>query len=132
MTSDDGDVHYPLGPNALGLIIYTPDGFMSAQLMQPDRPRYRSDLVHHGEPHERSAAAAGYLAYSGPYRVDEEQSTVYHRTSVSLYPNWIGDERKRHVHFEGDLMTLSTDPIVSRTSTRKPAIVWRRMAPHGR
>ena len=34
-----GPMTYPLGPDALGLIMYTGDGYMSAQIMRPtDRP----------------------------------------------------------------------------------------------
>ena len=33
-----GPVSYPLGSDALGLIMYTHDGYMSAQLMELDRP----------------------------------------------------------------------------------------------
>jgi hypothetical protein len=29
---------YPLGENAQGIIMYTPDGYVSAQLIRPDRP----------------------------------------------------------------------------------------------
>jgi hypothetical protein len=37
---DSGPITYPLGPDAQGLIIYTHDGYMSAQLMRPGRPDY--------------------------------------------------------------------------------------------
>ena len=35
-----GAASYPLGPDAVGLIMYTTDGYMSAQLMRPGRPGY--------------------------------------------------------------------------------------------
>ncbi|MGW4333541.1 lipocalin-like domain-containing protein [Rhodococcus koreensis] len=128
-TSDTGKVGYPLGPEASGLIIYSADGFMSAQIMRPDRTLYRSPNVHSGEMSERSDAAGGYLAYSGPYHVDEGNSVVWHEMAVSLYPNWIGDIQKRFVRFAGDHMTLSSDPLVFRTTTLSPALVWRRTTP---
>lgn len=128
-TSDTGKVDYPLGPDARGLIIYSADGFMSAQIMRPDRMLYRSPNVHSGEMSERSEAAGGYLAYSGPYRVDEENSAVYHEMAVSLYPNWVGDDQKRYARFDGDQLILSSDPLVFRTTTLSPALVWRRTVP---
>ena len=128
-TSDTGTVGHPLGPDARGLIIYSADGFMSAQIMRPGRTPYRSANVHRGETSERGEAAGGYLAYSGPYHVDETNSAVWHEMAVSLYPNWIGDNQKRHVRFDGDRMTLSSDPLVFRTTTLLPALVWRRTAP---
>ncbi|MEE2060457.1 lipocalin-like domain-containing protein [Rhodococcus artemisiae] len=125
-TSDTGKVDHPLGPDARGLIIYSSDGFMSAQIMRPDRTPYRSPNVHSGEMNERSEAAGGYLAYSGPYRVDEDDSAVWHEMAVSLYPNWLGDDQKRYVRFDHDRMTLSSEPLVFRTATLSPALIWRR------
>ncbi|WP_067680590.1 lipocalin-like domain-containing protein [Nocardia miyunensis] len=128
-TSETGEISHPLGPDARGLIIYSADGFMSAQIMRPGRTRYRSPNVHSGDVAERGEAAGGYLAYSGPYHVDEENSAVWHEMAVSLYPNWIGNDQKRNVHFDGDLLTLSSDPLVFRTTTLSPALVWRRAQP---
>ncbi|GAB1811957.1 lipocalin-like domain-containing protein [Mycobacterium sp. MUNTM1] len=129
MTSADGEVHHPLGPDARGLIIYTPDGFMSAQLMTPGRPQFHSPNVHGGEPDELIIAARGYLAYTGPFHVDEETRTVHHVTTVSLFPNWVGTDRLRIVRFDGDdAMTLSTAPFEFRGTSWKGAVVWRRAA----
>jgi hypothetical protein len=127
MTSAGGDVHYPLGPDARGLIIYTADGFMSAQLMTPERPHFHSPNVHGGESDELSIAARGYLAYSGPFHVDEETRTVHHVTAVSLFPNWVGSDRQRFVGFDrGDAMTLSTVPFEFRGTSWNGSVVWRR------
>ena len=37
-----GPTTYPLGPDALGLIMYIGDGYMSAQLMRRGRPAHSS------------------------------------------------------------------------------------------
>jgi hypothetical protein len=64
-TQDDrgGPVTFPLGPDAVGLIMYTQDGYMSAQLMRPDRPDYDQPDTAGGTDAQHAAAAAGYLAY---------------------------------------------------------------------
>lgn len=36
-------IQYPLGPDATGIILYTPDGYMSAQIMRIDRPHFATD-----------------------------------------------------------------------------------------
>ena len=128
-TSDSGDVDYPLGPEARGLIIYSADGYMSAQIMRSGRAEYRSRNVHSGETTERAEAAGGYLAYSGPYHVDEDNSAVWHEMAVSLYPNWLGENQKRNVRFDGDRLILSSDPLVFRTITLFPTLIWRRTTP---
>ena len=86
VTAEDGTVTYPMGEDVEGLIIYTPDGYMSAQLMEPGRPAYASGEFTHGTEEEEAAAAAGYLAYSGPFYVNEETATLKHHMSVSLFP----------------------------------------------
>ena len=85
---------HPMGEDLGGLIIYSPDGYMSGQMMKPGRPAYASGDMEHGTTEELAAAAAGYLAYSGPFYVDEEAATLRHHMAVSLFPNWIGDTPK--------------------------------------
>jgi Lipocalin-like domain len=89
-------VTYPLGPDAEGLIMYTHDGYMSAQLMRPDRPDYDQPDTAGGTAAQHAAAAAGYLAYSGPYAVDEATGIVHHEVVVSPLANWLGTVQLRH------------------------------------
>ena len=72
VTAQDGTVTYPMGDDVEGLIIYTPDGYMSAQLMKHGRPPYASEELTNGTLEEEAAAAAGYIAYSGQFYVHEE------------------------------------------------------------
>jgi hypothetical protein len=71
-----------LGPDALGLIMYTTDGYMSAQLMRRDRPAFDRPESDGGTPEQSAAAAAGYLAYSGPFEVDESTGDPRLRGSI--------------------------------------------------
>lgn len=59
VAAQDGTVS--LGEDVEGLIVYTPDGYMSAQLMEPGP----SGEFMPGTLEEDAAAAAGYIAYSG-------------------------------------------------------------------
>jgi hypothetical protein len=47
---EDSDHTQPFGPNPQGFLIYTADGFVSAQLMKPGRPAFHSADWHHGTP----------------------------------------------------------------------------------
>jgi hypothetical protein len=64
-----GEDLYPFGDTA-GLIMCTPDGFMSAQLMRRGRPEFASGSWFDASDDELRAAASGYIAYSGPFHVD--------------------------------------------------------------
>ncbi len=90
----------PFGPNPQGFLIYTVDGFVSAQLMKPDRPAFHSSDWHHGTPQEYEAAGSGYIAYCGTYEVDEVKATVTHIPSVALLPNLIDGRQCRSIEYK--------------------------------
>ncbi|WAJ43719.1 lipocalin-like domain-containing protein [Mycobacterium sp. Aquia_216] len=120
-----GPVSYPLGPDALGLIMYTHDGYMSAQLMRPDRPDYEQPDTAGGTEAQHAAAAAGYLAYSGPYAVDEATGIVHHEVVVSLLPNWLGTLQLRHSILESNRLTLIAE-APSHGRMIRSTLVWAR------
>ncbi|MBR8061152.1 lipocalin-like domain-containing protein [Burkholderia dolosa] len=124
---DGGTVTYPLGRDARGWILYTPDGYMSAQLMAAGRPPYADGDLQGGTVEERAAAARGYIAYSGPYRVDDD-GTLTHEMDVSLYyPNWIGNVQQRAVHVDGDRLQLGTaEPVRVDGREVDAVLVWAR------
>lgn len=103
---DNGKINYPLGEDATGYIIYHPEGYMSAQIMQQGIPPYASGDIHRGTTEEMAMAAAGYLAYSGKFEVDEETSTVIHKMEVCMNPNWLGQKQPRVVSIEGDILNI--------------------------
>ena len=65
---ETGEIFLPMGPHPAGFILYTPDGYMSAQLSSPDRADFASDDMYRGTPEDSVAAGTSYLAYSGPAR----------------------------------------------------------------
>jgi lipocalin-like protein len=103
---EDSGLTQPFGLNPLGFLIYTVDGFVSAQLMKPGRPAFHSADWHHGTPQEYEASGSGYIAYCGTYEVDEEKATVTHIPSVSLLPNLIQGRQCRSIELPGDRLVL--------------------------
>jgi Lipocalin-like domain len=121
-----GPITYPLGPDALGLIMYTADGYMSAQIMRPDRPAYDRPETDGGTPEQAEAAAAGYLAYSGPFTVDENTGVLHHHPWVSLLPNWLNLTQLRHSKLDGDHLTLSAVTEAPDGVETISTLVWKR------
>lgn len=116
---DDGrPPEFPLGESAQGIILYTPDGHVSATLMRGDRER-----VTPADDAARARAAAESFAYAGRYRI--EGRTVYHSIEVATNPALIGITSTRHIHLEGDTLSLS-GPDFAAGSPRTQRIVWRR------
>lgn len=126
---DGAEARYPLGPDARGIIMYTPDGYMSAQIMRVNRaPFARGDLAV-ADIDELATAAKGYLAYSGPYTVLDD-SVVAHRVDVSLLPNWIGGTQYRAAQVGDDRPQLSpTEPLFIKGKLRNGRLVWQRAKP---
>jgi hypothetical protein len=121
-----GPVTYPLGPDALGLIMYTGDGYMSAQIMRPDRPAFDRPETGGGTPEQSEAAAAGYLAYSGPFTVNEKTGVLQHQPRVSLLPNWLNLTQIRHSTLDGDHLTLSAITTAPDGVETISTLVWKR------
>jgi hypothetical protein len=118
---------FPMSETPMGIIMYTPDGFMSAQLMQPNRRPFESGDWFKGTDEEYKQEASTYIAYSGPFHVDEEKKALTHSMFVSLFPNWLGQTQPRVVRIEGDDLYLSTaSPIHSGGKTVNSYLHWRR------
>ncbi|MFJ4849627.1 MULTISPECIES: lipocalin-like domain-containing protein [unclassified Streptomyces] len=120
-------ITYPFGPDATGIIMYTADGYMSAQIMRQGRSDY-DPLDRDGGNREQAAAAAGYLAYSGPYSVDETTRTLHHEVEVSLLPTWQNTVLIRQATLEGNQLTLAAEDTLP-SGTLRSTIVWKRAAP---
>jgi hypothetical protein len=119
--ADGAQTDRPLGDDLLGTILYTPDGYMSAQLARPGP-----------YPDDDQEPDAYYIAYSGPYDVDEQAGTVAHQIQVSVIPSWLGTTQIRQVQFpEPGTLVLSTsdqspprDGVLTTTT-----ISWSRQPP---
>ncbi|MDP3671767.1 MAG: lipocalin-like domain-containing protein [Telluria sp.] len=122
---------YPFSETPEGIIMYTPDGFMSAQLCHSDRGRpFASGDWFKGTAEEYEAEASSYIAYTGPFHVDEEKQTLTHSMFISLFPNWIGQTQPRVVEIEGDFLNLSSaNPFQSAGKTVMAYLTWQRAAP---
>ena len=123
---DGSEVSYPLGVDARGIIMYTPDGYMSAQLMRSGRPRFSGDDMHLAPNDELAAAASGYLTYAGPYSVVRD-GLIAHHVEVSLLPNWIGGTQYRAARLCGSVLELSPpEPVLIGGQPRNARLVWHR------
>jgi len=98
-TGEDEVVH-PLGPDPVGRLVYTDDGFVSVLVAGGDRPPFASADPRGGSDAEIVQAFRSFVAYSGTYRV--EGDVVVHDVDVSLLPNWVGDTQRRLVALDGD------------------------------
>ena len=109
---------HPLGRDAIGLILYTTDGHMSATLMRAGRVPLADDSA--------AAKARAYddcFAYAGTWELRGE--AVFHTIRVATNPALAGITSTRNVLLDGSRLTLS-GPDFSPGSPRWHRIVWRR------
>jgi hypothetical protein len=124
---DGSPTLHPMTEKPMGIIMYTPDGYMSAQLSKPDRKPFASGDWFKGTDEDYKNEASTYIAYCGPFHVDEEKQTLTHSMFVSLFPNWIGQTQPRAVKIVGDALHLSSvTPIKSGGKTVMSYLEWRR------
>ena len=116
-----GDKFYPMGKDATGFLIYSTDGYVSAQMMAQGRPAYTSGRLHSGTTEEMAQAAKGYLAYAGRFEIDEETKTLTHYAEVSMNPTWLGKAQERQFALEGDTITITAP-------SNGAVLVWKRAA----
>jgi hypothetical protein len=101
-----GRVRHPLGTAPRGLILYTDDGHMSAQLADSDMGRY--------------------IAYGGRFEVNEATSTLHQDVTMSMVPELLARPQLRQAKVDGDLLTLSATMTDDAGVTRHSTLVWRR------
>jgi hypothetical protein len=130
----DGTTVAPFGgAPTTGLIVYSPDGFMSATLMQVDReslgrPIRNTADVAEAAGEDVEAAFKGYMAYAGRYSVADD-GTVTHHLECALYPDWVGTDLVRFGTLEDGRLTLTTPPVdVGDGIEQQGQLVWERAA----
>ena len=101
----DGTVTEPFGPDPVGFISYSHDGYMFAHLAIAGRARYASDDMAAGTIDEESAAMKSYVSYAGPYEIDGND--VIHHVELASFPNWTGTDQRRQIRFEDGRLRLS-------------------------
>ena len=123
--SADGRISYPVGKDAVGYIMYNPDGYMSVAIMRSERITFAGGDLFGGSTQEKVQAAETYVTYCGRYEFRGE--TVIHHVDLSLFPNWVGVDQERLVELRGDKLTLSTHPILLEGMQRSAHLIWERV-----
>ena len=109
---------YPLGEDATGFLMYTPDGHVSATLMRKARPSQAPASAE-----DAATAYADSFAYAGRYAVCN--NTVFHTIEVATNPALIGITSTRNIELADDILALS-GPDFGAGSPRSQRIVWQR------
>ncbi len=121
-----GNVSYPLGTNAQGVLTYHDNGRMAVQIMNPDRAKFASNDPQLTTEPEVRAAFDGYVAYYGTYTVKPDEGIVVHHVDGALIPNWVGSDQVRHFKLDGNRLTIS-GPLKLGGVDQTMSLVWERL-----
>jgi len=109
------------GPHGKGFLMYQRDGYMCADLVNPDRPKWADPV--HTTPEEKAATADGSFAYCGRYEIDVKLRQIVHLPEVATNPGYVGSRQIRPYTFDNGRLVLGDvekeDPEVARWK-----IVW--------
>ncbi|KIX97068.1 uncharacterized protein Z520_07182 [Fonsecaea multimorphosa CBS 102226] len=144
LATDPSNKLYPMTAHVKGIILYTEDGYMSAQLHIPGQKPFEGE-----QPFERSvsaeeAAAAeaewakvgrNYVAYTGEFYidVDNQQPVIKHHMRCASLPYMVTDVQERTFQFEDRsdgnryLVLGLPQPIKVRGETRNVFVLWKRL-----
>jgi Lipocalin-like domain len=111
----------------IGLLTYTSEGHVSAQLYDSRRPRL--GVRWENAPAEAARTAyVGLITYFGTYTVDPGARTIAHRPEGAMSPDWIGSPMVRGYRFLGpdriELRVLTTGD--GQRAANGSVMVWER------
>lgn len=137
LPDDELNLIYPMGSDARGFIIYTPDGYMSAQLTAS----FTQNLSDKGDSDVADTdflqSWGNYIAYTGPFYLDEEgdkqgRPILMHKMAITNCSYLVGGTQRRICQItdekEGRFLDLSLDePMVFSGVKRLIRVRWRRV-----
>jgi len=125
-TLKDGTTRpYPqYGPNGKGFLMYERDGYMCADLVNPDRPKWMDPI--HPTTEEKVSTADGSFAYCGRYEIDVRKNRIVHLPEVATDPGYVGSRQIRPYKFEDGRLVLS-DVEREEPGVLRWKIVWEKV-----
>ena len=125
-TMKDGKVQpsAQFGPHPHGFIMYEPDGYMCATIVNGDRPEWKDK----GKPTdtEKIEYYDTLIAYCGSYKLDSAASTVTHYPEVAWTPAYMGSTQPRPFRLEGNRLIITASRGLSNPNIQKRVLVWER------
>lgn len=124
-TLGDGTTRpYGFGPHATGYLMYDATGHVCAQVVNPDRPKWRNPEHPTGD--EVLTAFEGFGGYCGTYTIDTAKGTVAHFPEVPFDPNIVGKPSPRNFRFDGGRL-IYTGTEKNDQGETKWEMVWEKL-----
>lgn len=118
---------HPFGIDPEGMLIYTEDGMVSAQLMRAHRGTLKGDGWDLAHAEGLDELAAGYIAYCGTYSIDEDRQEVVHTPRIALISNHINQPQHRGFLMDGTTLVLQAEQTLPGGEAVKTRLTWQRV-----
>jgi len=125
-TTKDGKVQpsTQFGPHPHGFIMYQPDGYMCATIVNGDCPVWKDPAK--ATDTEKIAYYDSFIAYCGTFKLDSATSTVTHFPEVAWTPSYVGSAQPRPFRLEGNRFIITATRGLSNPEIQKRVLVWER------
>ena len=112
------------GVHPVGFLMYQADGHMCAELTNEDAtapkdPAKPTDA-------QKIAYYESFIAYCGTFKLDAQNSIVYHYPTVALSPSYIGSTQPRPFRLQGDKLIITATKGLPDPKLEKLVLVWQR------
>jgi hypothetical protein len=119
----------PFGPDAVGLLVYAADGWMTATMSRARRTELSSGPGAAASAEARAQAFSEYLSYAGRWEL--RGADIVHHVEWSMNPALIGTLQVRRACLaEGDLELSAEEVDATSGRRRHHRISWQRARPH--
>jgi hypothetical protein len=119
----DGTVTHPFGRRPLGLLLYTPDGAMSANIAARGRRALAVANPRDASAVDKARLLDSFFAYAGRYSL--RGSTVRHRVSIATNPALVGTLQVRDARLAHGRLELAAAEK-TRGGERRHVLTWAR------
>jgi hypothetical protein len=114
----------PYGAHPVGFLMYQSDGHMCAELNNGDPPAWKDPAK--ATDAEKITYYETFIAYCGTFKLDAQNSTVYHYPTVAWTPSYVGSTQPRPFRLEGDKLIITATKGLKDPKMAKLVLVWQR------
>lgn len=114
----------PYGAHPVGFLMYQADGHMCAQLTNEDAAPWKDAAK--ATDAQKIAYYESFIAYCGTFKLDAQNSTVYHYPTVAWSPSYLGSTQPRPFRLQGDKLIITATKGLPDPKMEKLVLVWQR------
>ena len=112
------------GAHPVGFLMYQSDGHMCAELNNGELPAWKDPAK--ATDAQKITYYGSFIAYCGTFKLDAENSTLYHYPTVAWSPSYVGSTQPRPFRLEGDKLIITATKGLPNPKMEKLVLVWQR------